>query len=66
MNKKFYMIYVEGKDSPTVKHDSYESVIYEAERLARKTEKQVYILEAIKKVELNNILITDLIWQLKS
>lgn len=60
MNKKFYVIYVEGKCSPIVKHDSYEDVLEEAKRLATKTNLKVYILEAIKKVELNNIVITDL------
>lgn len=62
MNKKFFMIYVEGKNSSTVKHYSYEDALEEAKRLAIKTNSEVYILEAIKKVELNNILITDLIW----
>lgn len=55
------MIYVEGKDSPTIKHESYDSVIYEAERLARKTERQVYILEAIQKVKICDLQITQLV-----
>ena len=61
MNKKFFMIYVEGKDSPTFKHESYDSAIYEAERLARKTKKQVYILQAIQKVEICDLKITQLV-----
>ena len=61
MNKKFFMIYVEGKDSPTIKHESYDSAIYEAERLARKTKKQVYVLEAIQKVEICDLKITQLV-----
>lgn len=55
------MIYVEGKDSPTIKHESYDSAIYEAERLARKTKKQVYILQAIQKVEICDLKITQLV-----
>jgi len=43
----FYMIYVEGGNSPTYKHDSYESASKEAYRLAGTTGKEVFILSAI-------------------
>ncbi len=53
----FYMIYVEGGNSPTYKHDSYESASKEAYRLARTTGKEVFILSAIAscKKEIINI-----------
>jgi hypothetical protein len=53
----FYMIYVEGGNSPTYKHDSYESASKEAYRLAGTTGKEVFILSAIAscKKEIINI-----------
>ena len=45
--QKFYMIYVEGASSPTVKHLTFEAADAEAERLAKNNlGKQVYILES--------------------
>lgn len=47
---KFYMVYVEGKSSPTKKHASYNSAANEALRL-KKTQTygtKVYILEATR------------------
>lgn len=38
----FYMIYVEGGNSPTYKHDSFESASKEAYRLAGTTGKEVF------------------------
>lgn len=55
------MIYVEGKNSPTIKHESYNSAIREAERLARETGYKVYVLEAIQKVEICDLKITQLV-----
>ena len=53
----FYMIYVEGGNSPTCKHDSYESASKEAYRLAGTTGKEVFILSAVAscKKEIINI-----------
>jgi hypothetical protein len=53
----FYMIYVEGGNSPTYKHDSYESASKEAYRLAGTTGKEVFILSAVAscKKEIINI-----------
>ena len=53
----FYMIYVEVGNSPTYKHDSYESASKEAYRLAGTTGKEVFILSAIAscKKEIINI-----------
>lgn len=53
----FYMIYVEGGNSPTYKHDSYESASKEAYRLAGTTGKEFFILSAIAscKKEIINI-----------
>lgn len=55
--KVFYMIYVEGGNSPTYKHDSYESASKEAYRLAGTTGKEVFILSAVAscKKEIINI-----------
>ena len=41
---RFYMLYVEGKNSPAKKHFSIEEARIEAERLARKEKKPVYVL----------------------
>lgn len=60
MNEKFYMIYVDGRNTPTKKHDTEESAIKEATRLARETGKSVYILKPIKKLEMSEIKITNL------
>lgn len=53
----FYMIYVEGGNCPTYKHDSYESASKEAYRLAGTTGKEVFILSAVAscKKEIINI-----------
>ena len=61
MNKKFFMIYVEGKCSPTVKHYSYKDALKEAERLAIKTKSTVYIIQSIRKIEVCDIKITQLV-----
>ena len=44
--KKFWMCYVEGANLPAVQHWNLTAVIAEAERLARKTNKDVFLLEA--------------------
>lgn len=47
---KFYCCYVEGMGGFSHKH-SLETAILEAERLTRKEDKKVYILEAIRVCE---------------
>jgi hypothetical protein len=52
-NNAFYMLYVEGGNSPTATHMSRIEAYAEAERLARKTLKRVYILKGIEIVEVS-------------
>lgn len=56
-----YMLYVENRNSPTIFHNTYESALSEARRLCKKTESKVYILRAVKTVELNLFTETDLV-----
>lgn len=46
MEKKFFMVYVDGENTPTVKHPSIEIAEKEAQRLADKLGKKSFILEA--------------------
>ena len=39
------MVYVEGKSGPTMRHDSQQSALAEARRLALLTGKRAYVLE---------------------
>jgi hypothetical protein len=54
--KKFYMVYVEGRQSPTHKHEQFESAHREAERLTRSTRQKAYVLEAISSCHMTDIL----------
>ena len=56
---QFYMIYVEGQDSPTRKHPTYADALKEAERLARMTHRKTYILGTIECLEVNDIIRTN-------
>ena len=49
---RFYMLYAEGKGAPTKKHFTVLEAHEEAERLARKEEKPVYVLLAWKVCEI--------------
>ena len=55
---KFYMIYVEGQDSPKRKHLTFEDAQKEAERLARLMRRKTYILGTIECLEVNDIIRT--------
>lgn len=46
MDNKFFMVYVEGGSTPTVKHTSKESAEMEAQRIANTFGKKAFILEA--------------------
>jgi transglutaminase-like putative cysteine protease len=48
----FWMVYVQDRQMPTVQHKTYEIAEQEAERLARKEGKAVYLLKAVAKFEL--------------
>ncbi|MEG1290438.1 MAG: hypothetical protein RSE25_09445, partial [Bacteroidales bacterium] len=47
MNNKFFMTYVEGGSTPTIKHTCKNSAENEAQRLANKLSKKVFVLEAV-------------------
>jgi len=44
MNKKFFMVFVEGENTPTVQHDNLEKAEKEAKRLAEKYGKKAFVL----------------------
>lgn len=46
MNKKFFMVFVEGENTPTVQHDNLKKAEKEAQRLADKYGKKAFILES--------------------
>lgn len=46
MNDKFFMVFVEGENTPTVQHYSLEKAEKEAQRLADKYGKKVFVLES--------------------
>lgn len=45
-DQEFYMLHVEGGSAPTVKHATVEGARKEAERLVKKENKPVYLLQA--------------------
>ena len=46
MNKKFFMVFVEGENTPTVQHDNLKKAEKEAQILADKYGKKAFILES--------------------
>ncbi|MEG2151131.1 MAG: hypothetical protein RRY36_07940 [Bacteroidaceae bacterium] len=44
MDNKFFMVYVEGESTPTLKHTSKEGAEKEAKRLSNKLGKKVFVL----------------------
>lgn len=46
MNKKFFMVFVEGENTPTVQHDNLKKAKKEAKRLADKYGKKAFVLES--------------------
>jgi hypothetical protein len=59
-NTSFYMVFVEGQQTPTYKHTSLESAENEAKRLARTLKKKAIVLASIKAIELHEFKIEDL------
>jgi hypothetical protein len=45
-NKTFYMVYVEGRNTPTVKHETYEQAHDQAIVLSIKERVNTYVLKA--------------------
>lgn len=60
MGESFYMVFVEGGDSPTYKHDTIESAEEEAKRLAQLTKREAIVLASIKSFEINLFKVNDL------
>ena len=50
---EFFMVYVDGQKAPTYKHDTEQSAVAEAKRLAKLLNKKAYVLIAFKSYELN-------------
>ena len=48
----FYMVYAEGKSSPTYKHGSMEEATKEADRLAKLLNTKTYVLAAVMEIRL--------------
>ena len=46
----FYMVYAEGKSSPTFKHGSMEEATKEADRLAKSLNTRTYVLAAVMEI----------------
>ena len=46
MDKKFFMVFVEGENTPTLQHDNLKKAEKEAQRLADKYGKKVFVLES--------------------
>lgn len=46
MDKKFFMVFVEGENTPTVQHDNLKKAEKEAQRLADKYGKKAFVLES--------------------
>ena len=59
MTNTFYMVFVEGGNSPTYRHTSEESAEKEAKRLATLTKKKVWVLATVKSFELDFFKIED-------
>lgn len=47
----FYMVYVEGASTPSVKHVEYQAALSEARRLAIVTGRQTYVLAAMNVIK---------------
>lgn len=61
MASKFYMIFVEGGNTPAVKHSNYKLAEIEAKRLAEVTGKKAYILCTVRSFEVNKFVVEDII-----
>ena len=46
MSKKFFMVFIEGENTPTVQHDNLKEAEKEAQKLADKYGKKAFVLES--------------------
>lgn len=51
MEKPFFMVFVEGGNSPTFKHQFRENAATEAKRLTQLTSKKTYVLKTVEAYE---------------
>ena len=57
--KVFWYVFVPWNGTPTEKHYSFQHAKYEALRIARKTGKETFILQAIKSYKPNDVTETN-------
>jgi hypothetical protein len=57
--QSFFMVYLDGGDSPTWRHQTLESAEQEAKRLSKLFGKKAYVLCTIKSVEIVEFHIKD-------
>ena len=53
--KKFWMIFVEGGQTPAVKHDDIGKAMVEAERLATMERRPAHVLECVASCQLKTV-----------
>ena len=53
--KKFWMVFIEGACTPTVKHDDIGTAMIEAERLAKHIQKPAHVLECVASCQLRQV-----------
>ncbi len=52
---KFYMVFVDGRNTPSRVYDNIDEAETEAERLCEKEKRKTFVLKAVCKFELKNI-----------
>ena len=58
MYKSFWMVYVDGQNAPVIKHETEQSALTEARRLAKITGNETFVLKAViglEKVMINTV-----------
>ena len=59
-NQPFFMVFMDGGNAPTIKHQTLDSAEKESKRLSELTGKKAYILCSIKSIECAKFVITDM------
>lgn len=60
MDKTFYMVFLQGGNSPTHQHLTPEVAEAEAKRLAKLTGRKAFVLCTVKSFEVNEFTVKDL------
>lgn len=55
-----YAVMVEGKQTPSKLHETYECAMLEAVRLCRLERKKCYVLEVVGVADISDVVTTDL------